>query len=204
MKKLTTIRLSIFIAVLAVLMIALALPGDHAMASDDEQNPKVRFTIINYSQHPVSVSANGPEYFNLEVDPDSKGYVIVTRGVYKFNLEACNQTSSGVLNLTIYQTMYAPVCGGKVLENPKNHKIDVAEYIKPVRVEIVNKTWEPVKLYLRTLDNHYYLNLESRETIYQIVPRDRYVYSFVACGDLEAGYYNARVMIPLELRCTDK
>ena len=101
MKKLTTIRLSIFIVVLAVLMIALALPGDHAMASDDEQNPKVRFTIINYSQHPVSVSANGPEYFNLEVGPDSKGYVLVPRGVYKFNLEACNHTSSGVLNLTI-------------------------------------------------------------------------------------------------------
>ena len=202
MKKLTTIRLSIFIAVLAVLMIALAVPGNHAMANDDEQNPKVRFTIINYSQHPVSVSANGPEYFSLEVDPESKGYVIVPRGVYKFNLEACNHTSSGVLDLTMQQTMYAPVCGGRAVKYEKNHKIDVADYIKPVRVEIVNKTWEPVKLYLRTLDNHYYLNLEPRETIYQIVPRDRYVYSFVACGDLEAGYYNARVMIPLELKCT--
>ena len=134
--------------------------------------------------------------------PDSKGYVIVPRGVYKFNLEACNHTSSGVLDLTMQQTMYAPVCGGKAVANPKPHKIDVAEYIKPVRVEIVNKTWEPVKLYLRTLENHYYLNLEPRETIYQIVPRDRYVYSFVACDDLEAGYYNARVYIPLELKCT--
>ena len=35
MKKLTTIRLSIFIAVLAVLMIALAIPGDHARVSED-------------------------------------------------------------------------------------------------------------------------------------------------------------------------
>ena len=204
MKKVTTIRLSIFIAVLAILMIALALPSNHAMAYEDEQNPNVRFSIINYSQHPVSVSANGPEYFSLEVDPYSKGAVIVPRGTYKFTMEACNHTSAGVLNLNIYQTMYAPVCGGNAVANPKNHKIDVADYIKPVKVEIVNKTWEPIRLYLRTLENHYYLNLEPRETIYQIVPRDRYVYSFLACGDLEAGYYNARVMQPLELKCTKK
>jgi hypothetical protein len=204
MKKLTPIRISIFIAVLAVLMIALALPGAHAMANDYEQNPNVRFTIINHSQHPVSVSANGPEYFSIEVDPYSKGSVIVPRGVYKFNMEACNHTSSGVLNLNIFQTMYAPVCGGKGVTTPKNHKIDVADYIKPIRVEIVNNTWEPIRLYLRTLDNHYYLNLEPRETIYQIVPRDRYVFSYVACDDLQAGYYSARSKISLDLRCYNK
>jgi len=204
MKKLTPIRISIFVAVLAVLMIALALPGANAMANDYEQNPNVRFTVINYSQHPVSVSAYGPEYFSVEVDPYSKGSVIVPRGVYKFNMEACNHTSSGVLNLNIFQTMYAPVCGGKGVANPKNHKIDVADYIKPVRVEIINKTWEPIRLYLRTLDNHYYLNLDPRETIYQIVPRDRYVFSYVACDELQSGYYNARAKISLDLRCYNK
>ncbi len=95
MKKLTPIRLSIFIAVLAVLMIALALPGDNALAYEDEQNPNVRFTVINHSQHPVSVSANGPEYFSIDVAPYSKGSVIVPRGMYKFNMEACNHTSAG-------------------------------------------------------------------------------------------------------------
>ena len=201
MKKITPIRLTIFIAVLAVLMIALALPGNNALAYEDEPNPNVRFTVINHSQHPVSVSANGPEYFSIDVSPYSKGSVIVPRGTYKFNMEACNHTSSGVLNLNIFQTMYAPVCGGKGVAVPKNHKIDVADYIKPVRVEIINKTWEPIRLYLRTLENHYYLNLDPKETIYQIVPRDRYVFSYLACDELQSGYYNARAKISLQLRC---
>ena len=201
MKKITPIRLTIFIAVLAVLMIALALPGNNALAYEDEPNPNVRFTVINHSQHPVSVSANGPEYFSIDVSPYSKGSVIVPRGTYTFNMEACNHTSSGVLNLNIFQTMYAPVCGGKGVAVPKNHKIDVADYIKPVRVEIINKTWEPIRLYLRTLENHYYLNLDPKETIYQIVPRDRYVFSYLACDDLQSGYYNARAKISLQLRC---
>ncbi|MFC1997692.1 hypothetical protein ACFLXI_08840 [Chloroflexota bacterium] len=204
MKKLTPTRLSIFIAVLAILMIALAMPGDNVLAYDEEQNPNVRFTVVNHSQHPFSISANGPEYFSLDVNPYSKKAVVLPRGTYKFTMVACNHPSSGTLNLNIFQTMYVPVCGGKAVANPKNHKIDVAEYIKPVRVEIINKTWEPIRLYLRTLDNHYYLNLEPRETIYQIVPRDRYVFSYVACDNLQSGYYEARAKISLDLRCYNK
>jgi hypothetical protein len=204
MNKLTTIRLSIFIAVLAVLFIALAIPGNNAMASEDEINPNVRFTVINHSQHPFSMTASGPEYYTFEVAPYSKKAWIVPRGTYSFTMEACNHTSSGILNLNIYQVMHVPVCGGRVLQNPKQHEVDVAEYIKPVKITIKNNTWEDIRLYLRTLDNHYYLNLEPREEITQIVPRDRYVFSYVACDHLQSGYYNARVMQPLELKCYNK
>jgi hypothetical protein len=205
MNKLTTIRLSIFVTVLAVLMIALALPGDTAMAAEEEQNPNVRFTVINHSQHPFSLNAYGPEAYTFEVEPYSKRAWVVPRGTYSFVMEACNHTSSGTLNLNIYQIMHVPVCGGSnVPKGEKNHHIDVADYIKPVRITIENKTGEAVRLYLRTIENHYYLNMEPREETTLVVPRDRYVYSFLACGDLEAGYYNARVYIPLELKCTDK
>jgi hypothetical protein len=204
MKKFTPIRISIFVAVLAVIMIVLSLPGDVAMASDYEQNPNVRFTVINYSQHPFTMNAYGPEAFTFEVEPHSKRSWVVPRGTYSFVMEACNHTSSGVLNLNIYQVMHVSVCGGRTLKNDKHHEIDVTEYIKMVKIGIENKTWEPIRLYLRTLDNHYYLNLEPREETSLIVPRDRYVYSFVACDDLESGYYNARSHIPLELRCSNK
>jgi hypothetical protein len=203
MKKLTPIRLSILIAVLAVLMIALAMPGDHAMAYEDK-SPTVRFTIINYSQHPFTMNAYGPEYFNFEVDAYSKRVYFVPRGTYSFTMEACNHTSSGTLNLNIFQTMYVPVCGGNVSpKGEKNHQIDVADYIKMVKVTIKNETWQDIRLYLRTIENHYYLNLEPKEETTLIVPRDRYVYSYLACDKLEAGYYNARVYQPLELHCSE-
>ena len=112
MKKLTPVRMSIFIAVLAVVMIALALPGDNVLAYEDK-NPNVRFTIIYYSQHPFTLTANGPEYYKFEVAPYSKRFWIVPRGTYSFVMEACNRTSTGTLNLNIFQTMHVPVCGGK-------------------------------------------------------------------------------------------
>jgi hypothetical protein len=204
MKKLTPIRMSLFIAILALLMIAVALPGDRALA-DGGQSPNVRFTIINYSQHPFSITLWGPDQFSYTVAPYSKKISIVPRGMYSFTMEACNHTSSGKINLNIFQTMHVPVCGGTAgTVGQKLHNVDTSDYIKMVKITIRNKTREPIRLYLRTLENHYYLNLDPREVTTLTVPRDRYVYSFVACNDLEAGYYEARVAIPLDLKCTEK
>lgn len=202
MKKITPIRLSIFIAILAVIMVALALPGDNVMAFEDK-SPNVRFTIMNHSHRTFTLTANGPEYHAFEVAPNSKGSWIVPRGTYSFTMEACNQTSSGTLNLNIFQTMHVPVCGGNAgTVGQKNHNIDVADYIKMVRIKIRNKSRQPIRLYLRTIENHYYLNLDPREVTTLVVPRDRYVYSYLACGELEAGYYEARVYVPLDLKCS--
>ena len=201
MKKLTPVRISIFVIVLALLMIALTLPTTAARANEGK-SPNVRFTIINYSQHPFTLNAYGPETYTFEVSAYSKKIWVVPRGTYSFTMKACNQTSSGTLDLNIYQVMHVPVCGGKAGgKGDKPHNIDVADYNKMVRITIRNKTREPVRLYLRTLDNHYYLNLEAREVTTLIVPRDRYVYSFLACGELQSGYYSARVAIPLDLKC---
>jgi len=202
MKKVTFIRLSVFIAVLAALVIAVALPADSVMAGDAKP-PNVRFTIINYSHQPFSINLYGPEQLSYTVAPYSKQVAFVQRGTYSFTMEACKQTSSGSLNLNIYQIMHVPICGGTLKpKGEKDHQVDVSDYIKMVKITIRNKTWESVRLYLRTLDNHYYLNLEPQEVTTLVVPRDRYVYSFVACNDLEAGYYEARVYQPLDLKCT--
>ena len=202
MKKLTFIRLSVFVAVLAALVIGVVFPADTAMAGDGKP-PTVRFTIINYSHQPFSINLYGPDQLSFTVAPYSKQVSIVPRGTYSFTMEACKHTSSGSLNLNIYQVMHVPVCGGTVKpKGEKQHHVDTSDYIKMVRVTIRNKTWENVRLYFRTIENHYYLNLEPREVTTLVVPRDRYVYSFVACNDLEAGYYEARVHIPLDLKCT--
>ena len=202
MKKLSPIRLSVLIAILALLMVVVALPSDQALA-EGGQSPNVRFTIINYSHAPFTITLWGPEQFSYTVAPNSKKISIVPRGNYSFSMEACNHTSSGKINLNIFQTMHVPVCGGTAgTVGDKLHNVDTSDYIKMVRITIRNKTREPIRLYLRTLENHYYLNLDPREVTTLVVPRDRYVYSFVACNDLEAGYYEARVAVPLDLKCT--
>jgi hypothetical protein len=203
MKNLTPVRISLFVAILMVMLIALALPGDNALAYEDK-SAKVRFTIINYSQHPFSLTANGPEYYQFQVAPYSKRVYIVPRGTYSFVMEACNRTTSGTLNLNIFQTMHVPVCGGKAGKmGTKNHNIDVADYLKIVKIKIRNKTHQDIRLYLRTLDYHHYLNLDPKEVTTLNVVRDRYVYSYLACGNLESGYYEARQYIPLDLKCSD-
>ena len=109
------------------------------------------------------------------------------------------------------ESQYLPdhVCSGlwwhRWGQGGKPHNVDTSDYIKPVRITIRNKTGDKVHLYLRTIENHYYLDLDpwgENSEIQVIVPRDRYVYSFYACGDLEAGYYNARTYVPLDLVCT--
>jgi hypothetical protein len=205
MKKVTLIRVSIFVALAAVLVLLLALPGSSASAGCGKP-ALVRFTIVNKSQHPFTIHLYGPETLSFTVAPESKEAHAITRGTYNFNMEACNHSSSGVLNLNMYQTMYVPVCGGTEPKGQnKPHAIDTSDYIKPVRITIHNKTGEKVHLYLRTIENHYYLDLDpwgENSEVQIIVPRDRYVYSFYACGDLEAGYYDARTYIPLDLVCT--
>ena len=202
MKKFTPVRISLFVAVLAVLLVVLALPGNNALAY--QKAGKVGFTIINYSQHPFSITINGPETHSTTVAPYSKRVLMVERGTYSFFMELCNRTKSGTMNLSIYQVLHVPVCGGSAGKvGDKHHNLDAADYLKIVKIRIRNKTPQDIRLYLRTLEYHHYLNLKPREVTYLNVVRDRYVYSYLACGNLEAGYYEARQYIPLDLKCSD-
>ena len=47
----------------------------------------------------------------------------------------------------------------------------------------------------------YFLNLKPRETIYQIMPRDLYRVSYVACDELVVREYKALTYVPLDLKC---
>ena len=204
MKKSTLTKLSIVVAVVAVLMIAFALQTDNALAYTSK-SPNVRFTIDNNSQHSFHINLYGPAQYSFDVPPKSKRSWYLPRATYSFSMEACNHTSSGTLNLKIYQTMYVPVCGGTAgPKGDRHHAVDTSDYIKPVRIKIRNMTREPIHLYLRTIENHYYVDLDPREITTLVVLRGYYVYSYVACGELEAGYYQSVITPPLDLVCSDK
>jgi hypothetical protein len=206
MKKTTLIRGLVFIALAMVMVSLLALPGSEVSAGTGKST-NVRFTIINHSHKPFTITIVGKESFTFTVASNSKEAHIVPRDTYSFTMDACGHTSSGTINLNIYQIMHVPVCGGTAgAKGDKPHHVDTSDYIKPVRITIRNKTGDKVHLYLRTIENHYYLDLDpwgAGSVVQLIVPRDRYVYSFYACNGLEAGYYKARVNIPLNLVCTE-
>jgi len=187
-------------AVLIALLAALAVPATAAMA---EKPPTVRLTVINESQYEFSMYLYGPEQRFLTVPAGATYAIIVNRNWYSFTMDACNYTESGTLNMTMEQTIHVPICGGRALApGYKPHHIDVADYIKPIRVKIRNKTGEQVGVYIRTLDEHHFLNFDAGEIQFDFMLKQQYVYSYFACDKLYAGYYTPYVSIPFDLTCS--
>lgn len=198
-------KLQVRLLVFAILLVALlgisAAPTDSALA-DDAKPPFVRLSVINNSQFEFSLMLYGPDQYNFSVPAHSDGSWIVDRGMYSFVMRACNISKTGTLDMSIYQIIHVPVCGGNAgAKGDKHHHIDVADYVKPVKIKIHNKTSEPIGLYLRTLEKHYFLNLEPGEIQYLILPKDQYVYSYVVCEQLVSGYYTPKVCPPFDLKC---
>ena len=162
----------------------------------------MRFTIINDSQHPFILNLYGVDDHAITVEGYSTGLLFVKRGQYQFRMLVWNQTKTGTFDLTSTQTLHVPVCGGTAgALGDKPHHIDASDYVKMVRVKIRNMTWENIGVYVRTDANDYFLNLKPRETIYQIMPRDLYRVSYVACDELVVREYKALTYVPLDLKC---
>lgn len=195
------IRLTVF-AILLVAILAISSAPNNIALADDAKPPFVRLTVINKSQNEFSLILYGPDQYTISVPARSDGSWIVDRGMYSFVMRACNISKTGTLDMSIYQIIHVPICGGNAgAKGDKHHHIDVAEYIKPVKIKIRNKTFEPIGLYIRTLERHYFLNLEPREIQYLILPKDQYVYSYVVCEQLVSGYYTPKVSPPFDLKC---
>ena len=200
MKKQRSARITLF--VLAILVLSGVLAVSNSVALAEAKAPIVRFTIINESQHPFTLHLYGSEDHSITVEGRSHGILFVKRGDYHFWMRACNQVKTGVFDLSITMTMHVPVCGGNAgAIGDKQLHIDVSDYIKMVNVKIRNKTKEKVGVYVRTDENHYFLNLKPGEVIYQIMPRDMYRVSYVACGELVVDEYKALKFVPLDLKC---
>ncbi len=198
-KFLTTIRISILIALISILV----FPATEAMA-EIIKPPEVRLTIINESQFEFTISIYGPEYHLIEVPANTTSISIISRDMYSFTMKACNYTETGTLDMTIVQTLHVPICGGRALvPGYKLHHIDVATYIKPIKLKLRNKTGSPVGIYIRTLDEHHFLNLDFGEIQNVILLKKQYAYSYLACGSLQVGYLTPFRHVPFDITCSE-
>ena len=198
------IHLTVFAIMVVALLSISAMPIDIASA-EDAKPLFVRLSVINESQFEFSLVLYGPDQYTLSVPAHSNRSWIVDRGMYSSVMRACNISKTGTLDMSIYQIIHVPICGGNAgAKGDKHHHIDVADYIKPVKIKIRNKTDEPIGLYIRTLERHYFLNLEPYEIQYLILPKDQYVYSYVVCEQLISGYYTPKVSPPFDLKCPTK
>jgi hypothetical protein len=199
MKKGTIIRFAVFTILVVV---GLAIFASPAQATSSGVYAPIRLTVINNSQFDFSLILFGPDHVSFSVDPGQTIYKVINRGVYSFTMRSCNYTKTGTMNLNYEQTIHVPVCGGDAgTIGDKDHHIDSSDYIKPVRVKIRNKTGETIGFYIRTMENHFFYNFEPGVS-YIIIPKDQYVYSYVACGKLVSGYYTPSFSLPFDLRCT--
>lgn len=201
-KALSSLYKTLITAVLIAVIAALVAPVTVAVA-DTTKPPIVRLTVINESQFEFSISLYGPEQHFIKVPAKTTYFTFVSRDWFSFTMNACNYTEVGTLNMNMEQTIHVPVCGGRAI-NPgyKPHHVDVADYIKPLKAQIRNKTGAPVELYIRTLDEHHFLNLDTGEIQYVILLKRQYAYSYFACGELRVGYYTPFVSKPFDLTCS--
>jgi len=203
MKKNVRIRLSVFIALLIAVLGVSAVFTTDALAEPSI----IRVTVINSSQYDFYLYLyGGGEEYTFDVPANSEARYFITPGVYSYYMEACNYSKPGTMDLLVFRTIHIPTCGGRASQfRTKFHHIDVSQIMKPVSVRVRNKTGEDVGVYLRTLDDHHFLNLTKGEVIELILrkePDTRYVYSFLGCGgQLVSGYYKPLVRIPLDLKC---
>ncbi len=202
MKKSTILKT---VGLAAILFIILGVMISPATASTAGKPPFVRMHVYNNSQFEFSIAVFGPDDYTLKVAPYTDKSIIVERGTYSYVMRACNNSVAGTINLNMYKNIYVPVCGGSAIykrENP--HNFDTSEFIKGINIQVKNKTHEKVSVYIRNLKKNYWVTVEPGEAETLLVFRDQYVYSYVACGELQAGYYNARVNQPLILTCKNK
>jgi len=202
----TRIRFTIFAIVLVAVLGASAAFATTALA---DVKPIIRLTVVNTSQFDFYLNMYGENYGNeytMNVPAYTQSKIFIKPDEYSYYMEACNYSKFGEMDLWTFQTLHVPVCGGKAAGyTHKAHHIDVSQIFKPVKVKIRNHTGQAVGLYLRTQDDHHFLNLEQGEHLEVILRKEAgidYVYSFLACGNqLITGYYTPRVTPPLDLVC---
>jgi len=197
-------RLVIFAIMLFALVGGLVLTTEAALA--DSKPSTIRLAFVNTSQFDFYLELYGQYTYKILIPANTEGKLFIKRGYYDYYMEACNYAKTGVIDLTKFQTLHIPVCGGRAEGfKHKEHHIDIATYIKPIRITIHNKTGEEIGVYFRTQTDHHFLNFEIGEVKELIVLREEgvdYVYSFQACGgQLITGYYTPRVVPHLVLEC---
>ena len=207
MKKTPAITYFVIGLGLLVFMLAALMPAKVALAEDEEPTFMILY-VNNDSQFDFTLWLYGPASYTITVPPRSTASYVLDRGWYAFTMESCNLTDTGTFDFTkAHQTIHVPVCGataGYIGKAPLH--IDASDYIRPVRIQIRNKTFEDVDVYIRTLTDHHFLSFEPSEIQYVVLSdaQEEYVYSYIACGVLQRGYFHPYTHVPFDLTCGKK
>jgi hypothetical protein len=204
MKKDARIRYTIFAVIFIAVLVVSSVFASDALAGTKSI---IRITAINNSQFPFKIYLyGGGEEYTLKVPPRDSDKIFIKPGVYSYYMEVCNYSHSGTMNLSVFRTLHIPVCGGRASQkDSKFHHIDISRIVKPVKVKVRNKTGDEIGVYLRTQEDHQFLNLASGEVIEVFLKKQediQYVYSLLGCGgQLVSGYYTPLHRWPLDLKC---
>lgn len=193
--------------VLVAVLLTVALPTRPALANADDENDKplyINLTIINQSQFEITLSLYGPNAYEIVVPPDTAENYWLDRGWYAFTMGSCNLSETGTFDFTTSKTLHVPVCGATAGQISRSSvHLDSSDYIRPASIKIRNRTRQPVELYLRTLEEHHFMNFEAFEEQMLLIEdaSQTFVYSYLACGELHAGYTRLYIHVPFDVKC---
>ena len=207
MKKRSTL---LRIVILAAMLFALMIPSGFALAQDDDDDDndvlrEIFFWVYNESQFDLTLWLYGPAEYELIVPADSEGFFIIKNGWYAFTMESCNLTDIGTIDFTTHKTMHNPICGSTAgLVGQANNHYDTSDFVsRPARIQIRNRTFERIEVYIRTLDEDHFLTFEPMESVWVLFNdiEQEFTYSYLACGELQRGTVTFYRMLPFDLDC---
>ncbi|MBC8333024.1 MAG: hypothetical protein H8E28_13670 [Anaerolineae bacterium] len=205
MKKQPVQQILLLGLALTIGIFALAMPDEDVLAETGvDQYPYITFTIINQSQFDFSLLLYGPNSYDITVPPYSEVNYILDRGWYAFTMGSCNLSEVGTFDFTNDKTIHVPVCGGTAGEVDRSSQhIDSSDYIRPATIKIRNQTRQNVDVYLRTLEEHHFMQFGPKEVQLLLIEdaSQTFVYSYTACGKLYTGYTRLFVHVPFDIKC---
>ncbi len=200
------------IVILVVVIFALMIPTGLVLAQEDDEDDdapsppphEIFFNVHNESQFDFTLWLYGPVEQTLTVPPDSDGFFILKNGWYAFTMKSCNLYDTGTFDFTTHKTMHIPICGATAGQiGQANNHYDASDYIRPARIQIRNRTFEHIEVYIRTLDEDHFLKFEPLEIKWVLFNNveDEFVYSYLACDELQRGYVHFYRGLPFDLSC---
>lgn len=188
MNRLTRSR-KIVLTIMAVALLAAALPGAALAAADD----LVRFRVVNNSERSITIrlysqDGSGKAYY-MVVPGETTKDMSPLRGEYDYRLTACGIMVRGTVDLTKPLRWQVPDCGDKGGPGSKAPNTqDVGTILKLTKVKLTNKTGSDLKVWLEG-PFQFVFNIPSGGSKTVSIPKGVYEWGHFACdGDRTDGF----------------
>lgn len=194
--KKSKIKILLFASLALALALSVFLPMGVQAKSD-----LIRLTINNRNTSPMYLRLNGPTFYYLSVEDETRTSFTIERGEYDYSLTACGATTTGTLDLSNNKILVMPVCGGNAGKSSQNpEKIDLSTEHKLVRVKVENETTGRA-LVILTGPATYVFSLDKEKTYTYTVVRGEYDVKYYACSDYATRKWTAQKDKELIIDC---